>query len=299
MRVPGVELAADCRCTLGEGPIWDDRSGRLLFVDIEGHAVHVLDPASGAHRVHETGEYVSAVVLAEDGDYLVALQHDIARFSTASGLGERLARVEGERGDTRFNDGAVDPRGRLWAGTMSLVKAKEQGSLYRIDGAAAGDAGGARVTRMLERVSTSNGIDWSPDERLMYYVDTGTRRIDVFDYDAAPGAIANRRTFVAIPETEGKPDGLIVDAEGGVWVALWQGSAVRRYAPDGRLDRQIALPVSCPTKCAFGGDTLDELYITSARTALTTDEQKAREPHAGSLFVVRPGVRGRRAPRFR
>lgn len=293
-----VDVAVDCRCELGEGPIWDDRTGRLLFVDINGHAVHVYDPQSGAHDVHDTGEYVSAIALSDDGGYLIARQHDIARFEVASGVGERLARVEGDRADTRFNDGCVDTRGRLWAGTMSLVKEKEQGALYRIDGAAPAGAAGAGVTRMLEQVSTSNGIDWSPDDRLMYYVDTGTRRIDVFDFEPGSGSIANRRTFVAIPEAEGKPDGLIVDAEGCIWVALWQGSAVRRYAPDGRLVQQVDLPVSCPTKCAFGGADLETLFITSARTALTTDEQKAREPHAGSLFAVRPGVRGRVANQF-
>ena len=290
-----VELVLDCRCELGEGPVWDDRTGRLLFVDINGHAVHVFDPRSGAHDAYDTGEYVSAIALADDGAYLIARQHDITRWHPASGIGERIARVEEERGDTRFNDGCVDPRGRFWAGTMSLVKQKGQGALYRIDGAA---PDGSRVTRMLEHVSTSNGIDWSPDERLMYYIDTGERRIDVFDYEAAAGSIANRRTFVAIPETDGKPDGLIVDAEGCVWVALWQGSAVRRYAPDGRLDRHIDLPVSCPTKCAFGGDELDTIFVTSARTALSPDDL-AREPQAGSVFAIRAGVRGRHANRAR
>lgn len=290
-----VELAVDCRCELGEGPIWDDRVGRLLFVDINGHAVHVYDPLSGAHQSYDVGEYVSAIALAEDGAYLVALQHDIARFDPASGLGERIARVEGERTDTRFNDGAVDPRGRFWAGTMSLVKAQAQGALYRIDGAA---PEGERVSRMLESVTTSNGIDWSPDERQMYYVDTGTRRIDVFDYDAGSGSLANRRTLVAIPEDEGKPDGLIVDAAGCLWVALWQGSAVRRYTPDGALDRQIDMPVSCPTKCAFGGAGLDTLFVTSARTALSPAEREA-QPHAGSVFAIDAGVRGRHANRAR
>lgn len=173
---------------------------------------------------------------------------------------------------------------------MSLVRKPAQGALYCIDMTT-----GAAVRRVLDEVGTSNGIDWSLDGRTMYYIDTATRRIDMFDFDADAGTIANRRTFVAIPETEGKPDGLIVDEEGFIWVALWQGSAVRRYSPDGRLVQQIDVPVSCPTKCAFGGAALDELYITSARTMLTTPEQRAREPHAGSVFVCRPGVRGRRA----
>lgn len=287
-----VDVALDCRCELGEGPIWDDRVGRLLFVDIDGHQVHAFDPRSGAHETCDTGDYVSAVALAEAGGYAVTLQHDIAWFDFERGIRDRPVSVEPDRADTRFNDGYVDPRGRLWAGTLSLKKQPARGALYLIDMHA-----GPQVTRMLDGVTTSNGIDWSPDERLMYYVDTGTRRIDVFDFDVAAASIANRRTFVAIPESEGKPDGLIVDEDGCIWVALWQGSAVRRYTPAGALDMQIDLPVSCPTKCAFGGAALDELYITSAKTALS-EAQREDEPHAGSLFVARPGVRGRAPNRF-
>lgn len=278
-----VDIALECACQLGEGPIWDHRSRRLLFVDIDGHAIHSFDPASGAHRVVPAGGYVSAVALAAAGGYVVTLQHDVAWFD-GERFGERPLRVEADRDDTRFNDGYVDPRGRFWAGTMSLVGKPAQGALYRIDMNPA-----PRVTRVLEGVTTSNGIDWSLDERLMYYADTGTRRIDVFDFDPETAALANRRPFATFAEAEGKPDGLVLDEEGCVWVALWQGSAVRRYGPDGRLLRQIDLPVSRPTKCAFGGANLDALYITSA---------KSGEAHAGSVFVTRPGVRGRRARVF-
>ena len=289
-----IELAVDCRCELGEGPIWDDRIGRLLFVDINGHQVHAFDPATRAHETFDTGEYVSAIALHEAGGYIVTLQHDFARLDLETGALTRLASVDASRDDTRFNDGYVDVRGRFWAGTMSLVRQKEQGALYRLDR----EGGGHRATRMLEGVTTSNGIDWSDDGRRMYYVDTGTRRIDVFDFDAGSGAISGRATVVEISEADGKPDGLVVDAEGYLWVALWQGRAVRRYAPDGRLDRHVELPVSCPTKCAFGGANLDALYITSARTILS-DAEREGEPHAGSVFVLHPGVRGRPANRVR
>lgn len=284
--VKGAELVLDSRCELGEGPIWDGRIGRLLFVDINGHAIHSFDPVSRAHDVADCGEYVSAIALAAAGGYLITLQHEIAWFD-GTRVGERPLTVEAGR-DTRFNDGCVDPRGRFWAGTMSLARKPEQGALYRIDMNPS-----PWVTRMLAPVTTSNGIDWSRDGRTMYYVDTGLRRIDCFDFDMETGTLANRRTFVAIPEAEGKPDGLIVDEEDFIWVALWQGGAVRRYSPGGRLVQQIDLPVSCPTKCAFGGANLDELYITSARSVLTTPTLRAREPHAGSVFVARPGVRGR------
>jgi sugar lactone lactonase YvrE len=285
-----VDVALDCRCELGEGPIWDHRIGRLLFVDINGHRVHAFDPATRAHDTFDAGEYVSAIALYEAGGYLVTLQHDFARLDFDGGALTRLARVEASRDDTRFNDGYVDRRGRFWAGTMSLVRQKEQGALYRLDR----DAGGHRATRMLDGVTTSNGIDWSADGRRMFYVDTGTRRIDVFDFDVEAGTISGRATLVEIPEADGKPDGLVLDADGFLWVALWQGRAVRRYAPDGRLDRHVELPVSCPTKCAFGGPDLDALYVTSARTILS-DAGRAAEPHAGSVFVLYPGVRGRAA----
>ena len=287
---PDAEVALDCRCQLGEGPIWDDRIGRLLFVDINGHAIHTFDPVSRAHDVAGCGEYVSAIALAANGGYLITLQHDIAWFDGAR-VGERPLTVEAGR-QTRFNDGYVDPRGRFWAGTMSLVREQGQGALYRID-----MNPGPWVTRMLAPVTTSNGIDWSNDGRTMYFVDTGLRRIDRFDFDLETGACSNRTTFVAIPEAEGKPDGLVLDEEDCIWVALYQGGAVRRYAPDGRLLQEIRLPVSCVTKPAFGGANLDELYITTARAALSP-EQREREPHAGSLFVARPGVRGRRPNRF-
>ena len=287
-----IELAVDCRCELGEGPIWDDRIGRLLFVDINGHQVHAFDPVTRAHETFDAGEYVSAIALHDAGGYIVTLQHDFARLDFESGALTRFASVEASRDDTRFNDGYVDTRGRFWAGTMSLVRQKEQGALYRLDR----EGSAYRATRMLDGVTTSNGIDWSDDGRRMYYVDTATRRIDVFDVDTASGAISGRATLVAIPEAEGKPDGLVLDAEGFLWVALWQGRAVRRYAPDGRLDRHVELPVSCPTKCAFGGANLDALYITSARTILS-DAEREGEPHAGSVFVLRPGVRGRAANR--
>lgn len=285
-----VELALDCRCELGEGPIWDDRIGRLLFVDINAHAVHTFDPATGAHQTFDAGEYVSAVALDARGGYVIALQHDFAFFDLVQGVSARLASVETARPDTRFNDGYVDARGRFWAGTMSLERKAGQGGLYRLDP-------DRQVTHVLDGVTTSNGIDWTAEGRRMYYVDTGTRRIDVFDCDPATGAIANRRAFVTIAESDGKPDGLVLDDDDFVWVALWQGSAVRRYAPDGRLDLQIDLPVSCPTKCAFGGTNLDTLYITSAKAALTAAERES-QPHAGSLFVAKPGARGRIAHRF-
>jgi sugar lactone lactonase YvrE len=201
-----------------------------------------------------------------------------------------IADVEADLQDQRMNDGKCDPAGRFWAGTMALDKRRGAGALYRLDA-------DGRVHRMLDEVSISNGLDWSNDGRLMYYVDTPTRSVDVFDFDVATGAIANRRSLARVEPDEGWPDGLTLDADGYIWVALWCGAAVRRYAPDGTLDRVVAVPTTYPTSCAFGGSDLGDLYITTAATALTPDE-RLREPLAGGLFRCRPGVHGRPAHRF-
>ena len=285
-----MTLALDARAELGEGPIWDDRRQRLLFVDIMRGCVHEFDPATGADRVLEAGQPVGVVVPAERGDWIVAAQDGFHRLDPDTGGLTLIASVEADRPETRMNDGAVDPRGRFWAGTMGMGGLSGCGTLYRLDQDGA-------VRAMLSPVSISNGITWSPDERLMYYVDTPTGRIDMFDFDADSGAIANRRPFAIVDASDGWPDGLTVDAQGGVWLALWAGGAIRRYAPDGRLDRTIALPVSLATKPAFGGPALEDMYVTSAWIDLD-DAGRRAEPSAGGVFRARPGVTGRPSRRF-
>ena len=266
-----IAIALDVRAELGEGPIWDRGRGTLLFVDIPPGEVHEFDPASGIHRVFDVGQPIGALTPTVKGDWLIAARDGFIRLDPATGATRLVAGVEADRPANRMNDGYCDARGRYWAGTLSMTREREAGALYRLDP-------DLRVTRMLDRVTTSNGIDWSPDQRLMYYVDTGTRRIDLFDFDLAGGLISNRRAFVEIPEREGKPDGLIVDADGCVWLALWGGGAVRRYAPDGRLVETIALPVTHPTKCAFGGPrSVRPVHHERPRAAL---RRRARLPAA-------------------
>lgn len=287
-----VELVHDVRAELGEGPVWDDARQRLLFVDILRGEIHEFDPVSRNDRVVRVGQTVGAAACTTDGDWVAAAGHAFVRVHHGTGEVTTLAMVETGR-ETRLNDGAVDPSGRFWAGTMSLKRQHGQGTLYRLD------ADGARVTAMLAPVTTSNGIDWSLDATRMYYVDTRTRRVDVFDFDNARGTIAKQRTLVDLNDGEGagSPDGLIVDAEGFIWVALYGGAGLCRYDPDGRLERRVTLPVTYTTKCAFGGRNLDELYVTSAWRPLTAGE-RAREPHAGGVFRLMPGVRGKPAHRF-
>jgi sugar lactone lactonase YvrE len=268
-----AELVLDARADLGEGPLWDARSGELLWVDIMAGLLHRYDPATGNDIALDVGQPVGCVVPRASGGWMLGLQ---AGFAAADGRAELLAPLDAGRPDVRMNDGAVDSRGRFWAGTLQLDFEPGAGALYRLD------PDGSLHT-MLTGVTISNGIGWSPDDTLMYYVDTPTRRIDVFDWDAEAGAIANRRALVELEPGAGDPDGLVVDEDGCVWVALWDGAAVRRYAPDGTLLGSVTVPAGRVTKAAFGGAELDELYVTSAI---------GPEPHSGGLFRARPGVRG-------
>jgi len=285
-----VEVVLDARAELGEGPRWDPGEQRLLWVDIMAGRVHAFRPDKGACRNVGVGKPVGALAGARDGSLVLAVADGFARLDFKSGATTMLAAVEADRPQNRMNDGACDPAGRFWAGTMALDESPGQGALYRLDP-------DLTVHTMVTSVTISNGIDWSLDGRRMYYVDSPTRRIDVFDLDGQSGGITNRRPFATIPAEAGIPDGLTVDADGFVWLALWGGAALRRYAPDGTLERTVPLPVSHPTSCAFGGAALDELYVTSARRPLSVEERK-REPEAGSLLRLRPGVKGRPANLF-
>ncbi|MFI9583353.1 SMP-30/gluconolactonase/LRE family protein [Streptomyces sp. NPDC052236] len=270
-----VEVALREQAALGEGPTWDPAAGRLIWVDILGSRVHTYDPSDGRRTVMATEQHVGAAKPRKDGGLVVNLRDGIGLYD-ADGAFSWLVRdpVAGRRG----NDAAVAPDGALWAGTMRYDEAAGGGNLIRItpDGT---------VSEQLAEVAISNGTGWSPDGRLMYYVDTSTQRIDVFDVDG--DQILNRRLFAEIDPEEGSPDGLTVDAEGCVWVALWDGSAVRRYAPGGELDRVVALPVPRPTACAFGGEGLRDLYITTARVGLTRPH-----PLSGSVLVLRDAGEG-------
>ena len=286
-----VEIALDIRAELGEGPLWDEQRQRLLFVDIMRGHVHEFDPAAGTDRIVEFPWPVGAVALHEDGNWVLAAANGFHAANPATGQTRLIAAVEADRPDNRMNDGYVDARGRFWAGTMNMHKVRHAGTLYRLDS-------DRSVSPMVIGVSTSNGIDWSPDNRTAYYVDTPTGRIDTFEFDLASGVLGHRRPFVEIASADGFPDGLIVDAEGFVWVCLWKGAAVRRYSPDGRLDRVIAMPATQVTKCAFGGPDLDELFITTAWIGLS-ESQRDEQPLAGALFRIHPGVKGKAANRYR
>jgi sugar lactone lactonase YvrE len=269
-----VEVALRTHAELGEGPTWDIRTETLLWVDILGSTVHRFHPAHGTDEMLEVPQHVGAAKPRSNG-LVLNLRDGVALLDAE---GDRTWLAYWARDGVRGNDAAVDPAGRLWAGTMRYDTATGGGWLVRVEP-------DGQATVVLDDVTISNGTGWDPAETLMYYVDSPTRRVDVFDYDRDTGEVTGRRPLCAVEDTDGMPDGLCVDADGGIWVALYGGGAVRRYTPDGRLDRQVTLPVSRPTACCFGGPDLTDLYVTSARDGMT-EEQRAAEPLAGSLLVL-------------
>ncbi|MGW6152765.1 SMP-30/gluconolactonase/LRE family protein [Streptomyces sp. NPDC055144] len=277
------EVAVRAEATLGEGPTWDAEAGRLIWVDILGSRVHTYDPATGRRTVMATEQHVGAAKPRAGGAGLVVNLRDGIGLYGPGGTDFRWLHrdpVPGRRG----NDAAIAPDGSLWAGSMAYDETPGGGNLVRI-------AADGTATEILGDVTVSNGTGWSPDGTLMYYVDTPTRRIDVFDVDGEQAV--RRRGFAVVEEGAGHPDGLTVDADGCVWVALWDGSALRRYTPSGALDRVVELPVKRPTACAFGGADLTDLYVTSARVGLD-----APSPYAGSLLVLRDLGHGLAQPAF-
>jgi sugar lactone lactonase YvrE len=287
---PEVELFADAHAALAESPVWDDRTGTLYWVDLIGGIVHCTDTATGADRAIPVGQSIGAVALCQDSGLLIALEEGFGRLDPATGDFELIAPIDANDRTMRMNDGKVDPSGRFWAGSMAYDERAGAGTLYRLDP-------DRSVTRVLDGLTISNGLDWTVDGRTMYFIDTGTGRVDRFDYSAADGTISGRRPAVTIRPDEGFPDGMTLDAQGYLWVALFDGWAVHRYAPDGRLDRRIEVPAQQVTSVTFGGPDYGDLYITTGQEGFPPGG-RPDQPHAGGVFRCRPGVRGRPANRF-
>jgi sugar lactone lactonase YvrE/DNA-binding IclR family transcriptional regulator len=277
---PGVEVAVRAEALLGEGPLWSAREGRLLWVDILAPAIHLSDPVTGEDRVVAVDEMVAALAPRAGGGFVAAARSGLRGFD-GTALGEVLAAPIADSAALRLNDATCDAAGRVWVGSLALDSTPDAGALHRLD------PNGAAHT-MQAGLHVPNGLGFSPDNTRLYLADSARRRVDVFDFDLATGAIANRRPFVTFAEAEGVPDGLTVDQQGGVWIALWDGWRVARYAPDGRLDRVVHLPVPRPTSCCFGGPDLGRLYVTSARVRLSA-AQLAEAPLSGSVFALDPG----------
>lgn len=285
-----VELVADRHNVIGEGPVWLEDEQRLVWVDIKGHLVQWLDPETGHVEQIAVSADVGAVAPTESGNLVAAIGNGFQAIDRKSGTTRTLAVAEPDRPENRMNDGKCDSRGRFWAGTMADDETPGTGALYRLNL-------DHTVDRVLSDVTVSNGLDWTDDDRLMYYIDSLTYRVDMLDFEPSTGMVTNRRPLIRFDKSDGLPDGMTVDSQGGIWVALWGGWSVRRYRPDGSFDLEVKVPVSRVSSCVFGGPDLSDLYITTAATGLS-EEQLGKQPHAGGLFRCRPGHGGRPAYRF-
>jgi sugar lactone lactonase YvrE len=277
---------------LGEGPVWDAANHTILWVDIMGCAIHELNMKSNALRSISTPSMIGSFALCTDGNILAAMQDGFIFIDRITGAVSPLSDPEAALNGNRFNDGKTDPAGRFWAGSMSLSGEKGTGNLYMVDQQ-------LNVKKQIENVSISNGLCWSLDQRFFYYIDTPTMEVVCYDYDNQTGEITNKTTVITIPAKEGYPDGMTIDSEGMLWIAHWEGWQVARWDPStGNKIDSIHLPVSLVTSICFGGENMDDMFITSARVGLT-DEQLAEEPLAGSSFIIsKTGFKGFTFPAF-
>jgi sugar lactone lactonase YvrE len=280
-----VTCVADVGLDVGESPIWSVAERCLYFVDIVERKLLRYRPSDSDLRITTLAEMATAVAPRRGSGLLVAGERDFARFDFEAGTRQPIA-VVSEPAGNRFNDGKCDRRGRFWAGTMDKVHwDAPAGTLYRFDG-------DGSVSVVLRGIRCSNGLGWSPDDQTFYYTESFAYVIHAFDHDPETGRLSNQRRFAALDLNSGAfPDGLTVDAEGGVWSAQPGYGRLVRYAPDGGIDRIVDMPVSRPTSCMFGGDDLGTLFVTSAHNSLTA-AQRDEEPLAGGLFALRPGVAG-------
>jgi sugar lactone lactonase YvrE len=280
----------EARASLGECPVWDERERALYFTDIHAPALHRFDPATGTETRWAMPSKLGSFALDGAGTGAVlALATGFARLDFASGAIAPIANPLAGVADHRFNDGGADPAGRFWAGTMHASGRRAGGTVFCLEG------GEARA--VFGGFFVPNGFAWSADG-ARFHLNDSPRAMFVAEFDAASGRAGAPYVFADVSAAPGYPDGMAVDAEGFLWNARWDGGGVARFAPDGRLDRFVALPVSRPTSCAFGGPNLETLYVTSARTGLD-EAALAREPLAGGVFALDAGVNGMPARRWR
>jgi sugar lactone lactonase YvrE len=297
-----AHLALDTRDKLGEGPVWDSAAGRLLWLDHEQGIIHearlLRDDAWKETQRWRLDRPIAAAIPRASGGLIVASATEILLFD--DGRVTPFCRINDDPRLIRFNDAKCDPAGRLWAGTLA-TDFSPSAALYRIDGS-------GTVTKMLQHATLANGIAWSPDGSTFYFVDSLSLTIDAFDFDLASGTIDRRRTLITLERGGGGANGITVDREGGLWVALTGGGEVRGYSPDGELTTRVGISTAGATSCTFGGEDGATLFITSrsgrmpeiAQAALGIGPEMMNNdgPEAGGLFICRPGQTGAPATPF-
>jgi sugar lactone lactonase YvrE len=275
-----IETVIPETCLLGEGPVWDFRKKTICWVDILNGQIHEYNPSDRSHKTIPVRQMIGAVAICKNGHFIAALKNGFGFINRDSGAVSMILNPEPDLPGNRFNDGKCGPDGRFWAGTMSHTDEPEKGSFYLLNK-------DLSVTKKMERVSISNGISWSLDHSVFYYIDTPTLRVSAFDFDQVNATIMNKRIAIRFPENEGLPDGMTIDNEGMLWIAHWDGWQITRWNPfSGEKILTVPLPVARVTSCCFGGEDFQDLYITSAKTGLTP-AQLHEQPLAGSLFIIR------------
>jgi sugar lactone lactonase YvrE len=283
------ELVLSVHPRLGEGPVWDVRRGLLWWVDILGGIVHAFDPRSDNDRRVEAGQMVGAVVLRRDGSLFLLGERAVLTLEPSTGSLSTVLEFPLETPVRRCNDAKADPAGRVWFGRLAIDHTRGAASLCRLDS-------DLSATTVIDNISIPNGLDWTADGATLYFAESLSRTLTAYDFDVASGRLGDARQLpwpgpeIGLPEGA-VPDGFILDSEGCIWLATWDGRCVLRLAPDGAVLDRIELPVGQVSSCAFGGPDLEDLYIATGREDFGLEDD-AREPNAGGLFRVRPGVRG-------
>lgn len=284
-----IEIVWKGQNALGEGPMWHPFENVLYWIDIVRPSLHRLNPVNGDYQTWEMPDFIGAVVPRKNGGVVITLGNGIFSVDIPSLKMTKLAAIEPWNNELRMNDGKCDRAGRFWIGVANLDLENPKGGLYCLDPA-------GNLTQMEKGITISNGLGFSPDDHTLYYTDGLKYKIYQYDFDISHGTISNRRTFVQLEKSLIEPDGLTIDSEGYVWQAHWNSGKIFRYAPDGRENKVVEMPVQRPTSCIFGGLNLDRLYVTSCSQGI--GETKILPSPAGAVFGINVGVQGLVEPSF-
>lgn len=292
MNIINCELEYKIPSTLGEGAFWNYKTHELFWVDIEKKKFNVYNPNTKSNKVFDTESKIGTVVPINLREVAIAIEDGIYIVDVDTGESRLFSNIEKDVKNNRLNDGKCDPLGNLWVGSMNMNGDENKGILYKVmaDGL---------VNKMLDNISISNGIVWTKNAKTMYYVDTPTRKIKSYHYNIDDASIIEDEVVINIPENLGFPDGMAIDEHDMLWVCMWGGAAVINFNPiSGEIINKVEVPALHVTSCAFGGENLDVLYITTAREGLTSEELK-EYPLSGSIFKIVPGVKGCKSPFFK